>query len=175
MPTTPYHFGPSGLLGYIFRRWIDLPVFVLANIVIDIEVVIVDLTGKYWPIHRLCHTFLVGTIIGAMWGYVAFLCLPMLTRLMKWVKIPYQTNAFKMVISGILGVWFHVLLDGIYHPDVRPFWPMQRNPLFGVLSHGQIKLICIICGVIFLILYFVSLRKETAGILRLRSGRKTED
>ena len=38
MPVTPYHFGPNGLVGLLFKRWIDLPVVVLANVVIDMEV-----------------------------------------------------------------------------------------------------------------------------------------
>ncbi|MHC4299546.1 MAG: hypothetical protein ACYS7Y_19890 [Planctomycetota bacterium] len=36
MPFTPYHFGPSGCVGLILRKWIDVPVFVLTNVIIDI-------------------------------------------------------------------------------------------------------------------------------------------
>jgi membrane-bound metal-dependent hydrolase YbcI (DUF457 family) len=162
MPVTPYHFGPAGLLGYILRKWIDLPVFVLANVVIDVEVLLVNLMGQSWPIHRYCHTFLIGAVVGAMWGFVAYLCLPLLTRLMKKIRIPYQTNPPKMIISGILGVWFHVLIDGIYHYDVKPFCPIQKNYLWRLLSHSQVKLICVICAVIFVLLYVLSLKKQTA-------------
>ncbi len=31
MPVTPFHFGPSALIGLPLKRWIDIPVFVLAN------------------------------------------------------------------------------------------------------------------------------------------------
>jgi membrane-bound metal-dependent hydrolase YbcI (DUF457 family) len=86
---------------------------------------------------------------------------------MKKIRIPYQTNAFKMIISGILGVWFHVLIDGIYHYDIRPFWPIQKNYLGQLLSRNQVKWVCIICAAIFVILYVLSLmrktRRETAG------------
>ncbi|MGA2915845.1 MAG: hypothetical protein ABSE89_07440 [Sedimentisphaerales bacterium] len=162
MPITPYHFGPSGLLGYIFRKWIDLPVFVLANVVVDIEVLVVDLMDKSWPIHRYCHTFLIGAVLGAMWGFVAYLYLPLMTRLMKMVKIPYQTNAFKMVASGIIGVWLHVFIDGIYHYDIKPFWPVQKNYLFQLLSQNQVIWICLICFAIFVLLYVISLKKQSA-------------
>jgi membrane-bound metal-dependent hydrolase YbcI (DUF457 family) len=157
MPVTPYHFGPSGLVGYIFRRWIDLPVFVFANVIVDIEVLLVNLMNFGRPHHRFAHTFLVGSVVGIVWGLVAYTGLPVLNRLMKITRIPYQTNAFKMIISGILGVWFHVLIDGIYHYDVKPFWPLQKNYLWRLLSHNQIKLICIICFAVFVLMYVLSL------------------
>ena len=162
MPVTPYHFGPAGLIGYIFRKWIDLPVFMLANVVIDVEVVLVNLMHLGWPYHRLGHSFLIGASIGAIWGLVAYSGLPILSRLMKIIRIPYQTNAIKMIISGILGIWFHVLIDGIYHYDVTPFWPAKRNYLFNLLSHNQVEWICIICLGIFILLYVLSLIRQSA-------------
>jgi hypothetical protein len=160
MPFTPYHFGPAGLLGYIFRKWIDLPVFVLANLVVDAEVMLVNFMGFGRPFHRYSHTFLIGTAVGAVWGFVAYTGLPILKWLMKIIKIPYQTNAFKMITSGILGIWFHVLIDGIYHYDVKPFWPIQKNYLWGLLSHNQIKWVCIICLAVFVLMYVISLKKQ---------------
>lgn len=160
MPFTPYHFGPSGLIGYILRKWIDLPVFVLANVIVDLEVLVVDLFRLGWPIHRQAHSFLVGAFVGALWGLIAYKGLPFFKWGMDLIKIPYQTDSFKMMISGTLGVWLHVLLDGIYHFDARPFWPMQKNYLWNLLSHSQIEKICIICFVIFAMLYFLSLKKQ---------------
>jgi len=160
MPFTPYHFGPAGLLGYIFRKWIDLPVFVLANLVVDVEVMLVNLMGFGRPFHRYSHTFLIGTVVGAVWGFVAYLGLPLLGRLMKKIRIPYQTNAFKMITSGILGIWFHVLIDGIYHYDVKPFWPIQKNYLWRLLSHNQVKWVCIICLVVLALMYAIPLKKQ---------------
>jgi membrane-bound metal-dependent hydrolase YbcI (DUF457 family) len=162
MPVTPYHFGPAGLIGYIFRKWIDLPAFVFANIVIDVEVLIVNYMHLGRPFHRLSHTFLIGSVIGAAWGLAAYAGLPVLKWLMKKIMIPYQTNAFKIIVSGILGVWLHVLIDGIYHYDVMPFWPMKKNPLWGLLSHNQIEWICIICLGIFILMYVFSLKKQAA-------------
>jgi membrane-bound metal-dependent hydrolase YbcI (DUF457 family) len=159
MPVTPYHFGPAGLLGYIFRKWIDLPVFVFANIVIDVEVLLVNLMNLGRPFHRLSHTFLVGAVVGAAWGLVAYLGLPGLKWIMKTIRIPYQPNGLKIILSGILGVWLHVLIDGIYHYDVYPFWPMKKNYLWRLLSQNQVKWICVICFAILAVLYLVSFKK----------------
>lgn len=160
MPCTPYHFGPSALIGYIFKKWLDLPVFVFANVIVDIEVLLVNILNLGRPYHRLCHTFLIGAVVGAVWGFIAYLALPLLNWAMKMIKIPYRTNAFKMVISGILGIWFHVLIDGIYHYDVKPFWPIRKNPLLLLISRTQVKWICIICLVIFVLLYAFSLKRQ---------------
>jgi len=88
MPLTPYHFGPAGLIGYIFRKWIDLPVFALANIVIDVEVLLVNLMHLGRPYHRLAHTFLIGAAIGAIWGLLAYETEPVLNWIMKKIRIP---------------------------------------------------------------------------------------
>jgi len=50
MPFTPYHFGPSGFWGLAFRKWLDLPVFVLANVIVDIEVLVIWFFGLGWPL-----------------------------------------------------------------------------------------------------------------------------
>jgi len=37
MPFTLYHLGPALLLGLLFRRRLDLPTFLVANVVVDLE------------------------------------------------------------------------------------------------------------------------------------------
>ena len=37
MPFTPYHFGPHGCVGLVLKRYLDLPVFMLANVAVDLE------------------------------------------------------------------------------------------------------------------------------------------
>lgn len=139
MPVTPYHFGPSGFVGLFFRKWLDIPVFVLANVVVDIEV----LLYRHWPAHRYAHTLLVGAAVGAIWGIVAYPLRNLFGKIMKIICIPYETGFWKMVVSGLLGVWLHVLIDAIYHRDVLIFWPSRVKPLFGLISRGQVKLVCL--------------------------------
>jgi hypothetical protein len=163
MPYTPYHFGPAGLLGYIFRRWIDLPVFVLANVAVDVEVLIHNIRHLGWPIHRFCHTLIGGSAVGLVWGVLAYFIAEWLLKLTK-SKLSYKPHFWKMAISGILGGQFHSIVDGIYHYDVKTFWPMQKNPLWHILSHNQIEMICIISFVILAVLYILS---------RIKTCRKT--
>ena len=64
-----------------------------------------------------------------------------------------------MIFSGILGAWFHVFLDGIYHYDVQPFWPGKGNPLYNMLSRDRVEEICIAFFVAAVMLYFITIIK----------------
>ena len=147
MPFTPYHFGPSGFIGLVFRKWIDIPVFVLANVVVDVEVLVIMTFGLGWPTHRYCHTLLIGALVGAAWGVAAYPLRGLFEIIMRLIHIPYKSGFRKMVISGILGVWFHVLIDGIYHSDVGVFWPSETLSLYRLIhpyiDGEQIRTICL--------------------------------
>jgi membrane-bound metal-dependent hydrolase YbcI (DUF457 family) len=149
MPITPYHFGPSVFVGLTLRKWLDIPVFVLANVVVDIEV----LFYHHWPVHRYSHTLLIGAVVGVIWAVVAYRLRHFFKKIMQVLRIPYQTSFWKMVVSGVLGVWLHVVIDAIYHWDVQIFWPSKAKPLWQLISQGQVKAICVAFFFAALILY----------------------
>ena len=143
MPITPYHFGPSAFVGLTLRKWLDIPVFVLANVIVDIEVLVIGLLGLVWPTHRYCHTLLIGAVVGVIWAVVAYRLRHFFKKIMQVLRIPYQTSFWKMAVSGALGVWLHVVIDAIYHWDVQIFWPSKAKPLYGLISQGQVKILCV--------------------------------
>ena len=167
MPFPPYHFGPSGLAGLALRKWIDIPVFVLANIIVDIEVLLYN----DWPPHRYVHTLLIGAAKEAIWGVLAYFARPIFIKAMQFVSIPYKTNLIKMIISGILGVWMHVLIDGIYHYDVLIFWPSQVRPLWRWLSQAEVVLWCKLSFIGVFILYIFAV----GSFNRQKKYEKTKD
>jgi len=144
MPFTPYHFGPSVFVGLALRRWLDIPVFVLANVIVDIEVLVIGALRLGWHRHRYAHTLLIGACFGIIWAVAAYPAHPLFEKLMQVLHIPYETNFWKMLASGILGVWFHVLIDGIYHWDIPMFWPSKAKPLFNIIPHDWVKPICVV-------------------------------
>jgi len=143
MPYTPYHFGPSGFVGLVFKKYIDIPVFVLANVVVDVEVLVINLLGLGWPIHRYTHTLLIGALAGAVWALAAYPLRGLFKKIMTILHLPYRTSVRRMLISGVLGAWLHVLIDSIYHYDVRLFWPSRLRPLYELLTKQQVKTLCI--------------------------------
>ena len=156
MPFTPYHFGPSGFIGLLFRKWIDIPVFILANVIVDIEVLIMVLLHVRYPIHRYTHTLLIGAGAGIVWALVAWPLRHIFKKIMLLLRIPYNTSIWKMIISGILGVWLHVVIDSIYHPDVRLFWPYKSIPLWRIITKQQLEFLCLVLLIPALILYFLT-------------------
>ena len=156
MPFTPYHFGPSACIALPLRKYIDIPVFILANVVIDLEPLAVILFGLNYPLHGYFHTFLVGTVVALVWGLIAYWGKSILQRLMKLFHLSYETNFRKMLLSAILGIWFHVLLDGQLYTDIQPFWPLKANPLYGLLSYNTIYLICKISFLPAIVLYIIA-------------------
>jgi len=161
MPFTPYHFGPSGFIGLTFRKWLDLPVFVLANVIVDIEVLVIALLGLGWPYHRYLHTLLLGALAGIGWGLVAYRLRGLFAKIMRIFRLPYKTGLSKMIVSGILGVWLHVLIDAVFHWDVKIFWPNKAKPLYKLLSQEQVKTVCIWFWVGAIVLYGFFLARQT--------------
>ena len=52
---------------------------------------------------------------------------------MQFLRMPYKTGLWKMVVSGVLGVWLHVLIDSVYHFDLRPFWLNKTISLWRIV------------------------------------------
>ena len=151
MPFTPYHFGPAAFLGLVFRKWLDIPVFVLANVVIDFEVLVVGWMDLGRPTHRYCHTLLGAALVGAVWGLAAYGLRPLFRWGMRLMRVDYTPRLRTMVISGILGAWLHVIIDAFYHYDVRPFRPFSKMQLWRIswdalgprVFKHRIELICL--------------------------------
>lgn len=135
MPFTPYHFGPSGFVGLLFRRWLDVPVFVAANVLIDVEVLADNYLAHGWPVHQLWHfhTLLVGGLAGAVFGLLIYYIKPfrwLSEKFMVLIGLPGRATLLSMVLAGALGACLHVLIDSFYHYDVQIFWPQKVNPVF---------------------------------------------
>lgn len=166
LPYPPYHLGPSGFFGLALRRWVDLPMFMLANVIVDFEV----LFAPGWPHHRHWHfhTLLIGGLVGALVGAIFYFIKPIRTFFawsMRLIRIRYKPTLFKMILGGTTGACMHVLVDSFYHYDVQPFWPAPKNSLYFFakrapikLSHEQIELICLAFFVLVAILYALAVR-----------------
>ncbi len=173
MPFTPYHFGPSGFLGLLLRRWIDLPVFLLANVILDLEVLITHQ-------HAYAHTLLLGAAVGALWGLAAYPLRRFFKRGMDFVRLPYKTGLVKMIVSGILGVWLHVLFDAMVHYDVRLLWPNKKFMLMRLITkplsranmiatNERVELACMILLGLAAVVYVVS------AALYIKCQRRAKD
>jgi hypothetical protein len=134
MPFTPFHFGPHACVIFPLRHYIDVPIFIAASIAVDLEPLIVMLYGLKYPLHGYCHTFLVGGLVGLLLGFMAFPFRKFIGKEMSFFHLPYVPSLSKMLISGILGAWLHILFDAPLYGDIKPFYPLLSNPLLGIVS-----------------------------------------
>ena len=174
MPYTPYHFGPSGFIALALRKWLDVPVFVLVNIVVDVEVLFAD----KWPVHRYFHTLLIGAVVGAIFAIAAYPLRHLFKRFMQLIRLPYKTGLAKMLASSVLGVWLHVFLDAIWHYDVRIFWPSRARPLYRLLTQPQVLLVCKLSFIGLVVLYIIAartFRKPMAAKAEAKADQKEQE
>lgn len=159
MPFTPYHLGPGLLFGLFLFSYLDLPTFVVASVIIDIEPLLALSLNLGYPVHGYLHTFLGGTIVAFL------LALPMtrirvtLTPLMSFFKLE-QTASFKGIfLASLFVIYLHVLLDTPLYSDIRPFYPFESNPLQGhsmFIGFG-IYAFCVVCFIAGVIIYVARL------------------
>lgn len=173
MPYTPYHFPPSVALALALRRHLDFLVFVFANVAVDLEPLAVMMFWVNYPVHGYCHTLLGGVVVGVTWGLVAYLGRPLLGISMRFLRLSYKANLPRTLLSGILGVWFHILADAFLYADIRPFWPSKANPLHGTFPARGVYAACTAMLVPALALYaaaVIAYLRKSEGRSKAREG-----
>ncbi len=175
MPFTPFHFGPALGFGLPLRKYLHVPTFMLANVVVDVEPFLVLVLGlRSYPLHGYLHTFLSASFLGLVLGGVMFLLEgtfhPLFRTLLLEKDEPLGLPSF--MAAGVLGIMLHVLLDSPLYSDIRPFYPLTVNPLYNPDLTPEAYSFCVLMGILGIIFY--------AGLLafsaysRLQKKRKPD-
>lgn len=164
MPFTPFHFGPGALVSLASRRTVSFLSFCAANVVIDVESLYNMVAGRP-RIHTFLHTYIGATLAAAV-VVVGFLCLRRVSGVGR--RVPYvdlHTLPLKAVTLGALvGAWSHVFLDSLMHGDITPLAPFSdANPMLGVLTLGQLHLLCAATGAIALVWFLWRSERQRAA------------
>jgi membrane-bound metal-dependent hydrolase YbcI (DUF457 family) len=160
MPFTPFHFGPSATIAFPLKGKIDIPIFILANVAIDIEPLTVIMLNLSYPLHGYIHSFLGAGLVGTLWGLVGFKGKGILREAMQLIGLRYETTMKTAIISGILGAFSHVLLDAPIYADIKPLYPLTSNPLYGLVSENTMYLFCSILCIPAFLLYLRAKNNE---------------
>ena len=131
MPLTPFHLGPGLLLGLLLFSYVDLPTFLVASVVIDIEPFLVLSLNLDYPVHGYLHTLLGGTIVALLLALAMRRVRGTLSPLMSFLKLEQKTSFKSIVLASVFGIYLHILLDSPLYSDIRPFYPIESNPLLG--------------------------------------------
>jgi len=171
MPLTPYHFGPHACAALPLGRHLDLPVFIAANVMVDVEPLLVMTFRLRYPIHGYAHTFLIGALVGVALATVVFPLRGIIGKAMRLARLPYEPTYRRMALSGILGVWLHVILDSFLYRDIRPFFPSSANPFRGLITHGPLYRLCAVSFVPALAIYvYVAFVRQRSGAATIPAG-----
>ena len=171
MPFTPFHFGPGLLVKGLAPDRFSWTAFAATQVVIDCETLYYMVHREY-PIHRDLHTFVGATVAGL--GTAGMLLgirqlVPGLVRRAEdsVASIRSEISTAGILAGGIIGGVSHPLLDGLMHPDIRPFAPWtDANPLLGVVGLGALHLGCVVAGMIGLMLLWVRIDHEIGSVDR---------
>lgn len=163
MPFTPYHFGPCAAIALPLRHRVDLPAFLLSNIVIDLEPLGIMLFNLNLPLHGFVHSFLVSTVAGGLWGALAWRWRGFFGKAMAAARLSYEPTPRRTALSALAGSWFHVITDAPLYLDLRPFLPANGNPFFGSVAEPTMYALCAVAFVPAFVIYFAVRRKGGAA------------
>ena len=167
IPFTPFHFGPGVLVKACSPGGFWLTSFVVANVLIDVEV-LYYLRNYDPPIHRHLHTYLGGTAMGLLAGLLMFGVVQIAVRCRpagwRWVRQMASTTIRRQlcesVIAGVTGGVTHIFLDSLMHDDMHPFWPFfEGNTLAGVVGVGALHIGLGLTGFFGIVIWFLTPEK----------------
>ena len=166
MPFTPYHMGPGIFIKALLQGSFSLMVFGWAQIMMDIQPLIVLLTGK-GQLHGFSHTYLGASLLAILTALTGKYLSELGLRIFGISKQdnPIIIAWWVVFLSAFIGTFSHVLLDSIMHGDVQPFYPFDiPNQLLYFISVNNLHKFCLYSGLLgsgiyFLIQYLTCARK----------------
>jgi hypothetical protein len=166
MPFTPYHFGPAGFVGMFFLRWINLPAFILINVIIDVEPLVVILNNiRKYPEHGFFHSFAGATVAALLFSLVYNAVKKPINCFMAMIGLKQNISLTSVVFGCILGAWAHVFFDSFLYRDIMPFFPSYINPMYGKITPSDMRMWCVVAAGAAVVAYFIR------AIVR-RTGKK---
>jgi membrane-bound metal-dependent hydrolase YbcI (DUF457 family) len=157
MPFTPFHIGPGLLLKAVLQGGFSLMVFGWTQIVMDLQPLIVLITGE-GHLHGFTHTYIGATLI----AIVSALSGKHLAEFgLRWIERPQYLPVgwTAAVVSAFIGSYSHVLLDSLMHADLEPFAPFSLvNPFLHLVETETIHKICLYSSLAGAALYFAAAR-----------------
>ncbi|MFC7139361.1 hypothetical protein ACFQMA_05850 [Halosimplex aquaticum] len=157
MPFTPFHLGPALLIGVLCLRWLDLPTFLAASVLVDARTTLVFFGYLDGPLHGPLHTLLGATVLAGVLTAAAAPLRPSLDPVLDWAGLPQSTALGRIAAAALGGCWLHVLLDATLYTDVFPFAPVSTaNPLFGAVGPLTVYVGCVAAGLLGVGLYAAS-------------------
>jgi hypothetical protein len=161
MPFTPFHFSPSACIALSNKKKLNILIFIFANVIIDIEPLLVIIFKLNYPLHGYAHTFLGASLIGLVYGIITYKNKIIFEKILRFLKLPYNYTLKQYILSGISGTIFHIIFDMFLYKDIQPFYPLKANPFYGIISTSLMYKFCTLLFIPTIILYiYIITRKK---------------
>lgn len=144
-----------------------MPTLLVASVAPDIEPFLVILLGLDYPLHGYLHTFLAAIPYGVLIGYAMSLLERPLGPLYRSLLLEDSVGESSFLLAGVIGTLSHVLLDSPLYGDIRPFYPIEENPLYD--PSLPIYEFCVLTLLIGALMYLIILMR--ASIHRASNSR----
>ena len=136
----------------------------MGSIIVDIEPLIVIIFGLDYPLHGFFHSFLGGTIVAGLLSVVLYYLQDKICAISRFFKLDQKRSFIIILLSCLLGVYSHIILDSFLYTDIKPFFPLDINPFYGFLDYNFVYTSCAVSFLLGGLFYLVKL---TRGRLHL--------
>ena len=160
MPFTPFHLGPGLFFGLLLFGFLDLPSFLVASIIIDIEPFLVLVLDLNYPLHGFFHSFIGGSVAAFILSLIMLRLRNPISRITSFFRLEQRSSPKKIILTSLTGVYLHILLDSLIYDDIKPLYPLELNPFRNSIFIGsEIYTLCTILFFAGLTLYLYRLVK----------------
>ena len=171
MPFTPYHVGPALLVALLLYPLLDIPTFIVASLILDLEPLAVILGLADWSMHGVFHSFTMGTVVGVVLALPMYLVKKYTSPIQIGMMPPKEYTIKDLIITSVFGIWLHIFLDAFVYSDLNLFYPIQWNPLVGLVPYQTIINFCLVSLPVAFIIYLI--RSTFFGLKKPEEETKT--
>jgi hypothetical protein len=157
------------------KRYVHVPTFILASVILDVEPFLVLFFGLRYPLHGYLHTLFLAFFVGFVLGYTMFLLERFLHPIYKAFQLESDgmLNLKSFLVAGVSGTVLHVLLGSPLYDDIHPFYLLTVNPLYNPALSLEIYSFCVWTGALGIIYHAASLAFLAYKRLYKRSSSST--
>ncbi len=155
MPLTPYHMGTALLVALLLYPKLDIPAFIVASVIVDLEPLMVILGLLPWSMHGRFHSLTLTLPMALLVAGLFNIYRNHRPPLKSSRILPHLPSTRNTILSAIAGVWMHVILDAFLYSDISLLYPLNWNPLYESVSGSLILNFSVISIPIALILYMI--------------------
>ena len=161
MPFTPFHLGPTLLIGLLLFHYLDIASFLVSSVIVDVEPFYLMFQRAAY-LHGFFHSYLGASILGVL---VALCIYPLrrgVERVLESFRIPQRSSFRKILFASLIGAYSHVFLDSFLYEEMRPFYPLEVNPFLNAVSAYSVYGFCGISILLGLVMYVYRAIKESS-------------